>query len=275
MAPKQSAENSSLPLADWFFICGMFERLILDTSTDELLGVDSEQLRWSQDDETSETTPPAPVEQTIQEERTAEAEPDAPEPPLATPRKTKRNSYQRLSNLSDEARLSISSLSFSPDQKGGSESNRSSTTIKAIQINGRGVGNGLNDLDFENALKKFASQRDSFLSDLTLSAGAVLPNRPKPRPKTQKITNEDTGGLKSGVGSIRRRISFRDMNSMKRQTSVQRQCKSSLEIRASVNQVPPKQVPLESILYPVNADTKSSSFYPYLKAVEQLQFCHS
>ena len=188
-------------------------------------GVDSDQLRWSKDEEIVETTPPAPVEQTIEEERIAEAENDAQHLPAATPRKAKRNSYQRLSNLSDEARLSISSLSFSPDKKGGTESNRSSTTIKAIQINGTGPGNTLNDHDFENALKKFASQRDSFLSDLTLSAGAVLPNRPKPRPKTQKIINEDTAGLKSGVGSIRRRISFRDMNSMKRQSSVKRQCK--------------------------------------------------
>ena len=189
-----------------------------------LSGVDSEQLRWGKDEETVEPTTPAPVEQTIQEDRAAEAENDDPDPPAATPRKSKRNSYQRLSNLSDEARLSISSLTFSPDKTGGTDSNRSSRTIKAIQINGLSNGNGLNDYDFENALKKFASQRDSFLSDLTLSAGAVLPNRPKPRPKTQKIVNEDASGLKSGVGSIRRRISFRDMNSMKRQSSVKRQC---------------------------------------------------
>jgi len=82
-------------------------------------------------------------------------------------------------------------------------------------------------VDFDKALRKFASERDSFLSDLTLSAGVVVPNRPRPRPKTQRIVNEDAGGLKSGVGSIRRRISFRDMNSMKRQSSVNRNCKLS------------------------------------------------
>lgn len=80
-------------------------------------------------------------------------------------------------------------------------------------------------MDFDNALRKFALERDSFLSDLSLSAGAVVPSRLKPRPKTQRIVGEDVGvGLKSGVGSIRRRISFRDMNSMKRQSSVNRQC---------------------------------------------------
>lgn len=185
-------------------------------------GVDSCQLRWGKDEEPTDLAPTAPVEPTIEEDRAAEAECDSRDPKGATPKKGKRNSYQRLSNLSDEARLSITSLSLSPERK-GTDSNRSSTTIKAPQINGN--GRMLNDTDFENALRKFASQRDSFLSDLTLSAGAVVPNRPKARPKTQKIVNEEAAGLKSGVGSIRRRISFRDMNSMKRQSSIKRQCR--------------------------------------------------
>ena len=125
-----------------------------------------------------------------------------------------------MSRLSDEARVSIASILSTPEKK-GTESNRSSVTIKGIPINGTG---GLNDVDFDKALKKFASERDSFLTDLTLSAGAVVPNRPRPRPKTQRIVNEDAPALKSGVGSIRRRISFRDMSSMKRQSSVNRQC---------------------------------------------------
>lgn len=184
-------------------------------------GVDSYQLRWRKDEEPTDLAPTAPVEPTIEEDRAAEAEGDSPNLRDSTRRKPKRNSYHRLSTLSDEARLSITSLSLSPERK-GTDSNRSSTTIKAPQVNGH--SRLLSDTDFENALKKFASQRDSFLSDLTLSAGAVVPNRPKARPKTQKIVNEDAAGLKSGVGSIRRRISFRDMNSMKRQSSVKRQC---------------------------------------------------
>ena len=165
------------------------------------------------------------MEPTIEEDRAAEAEGAPPDTPMRSSRKAKRNSYQRLSNLSDEARHSISSLSISPEKK-GTDSNRSSTTIKASQLNGAGAGLGglLNDTDFENALKKFATQRESFLADLTLSAGAVVSNRPKPRPKTQKIVNDDDQRLKSGVGSLRRRISFRDMSSTKRQSSVKRQC---------------------------------------------------
>lgn len=185
-------------------------------------GVDSCQLRWGKDEEPTDLAPTVPVEPTIEEDRAAEAECDFRDPKGASPKKAKRNSYQRLSNLSDEARLSITSLSLSPERK-GTDSNRSSTTIKGPQINCN--GRVLNDTDFENALRKFASQRDSFLSDLNLSAGAVVPNRPKARPKTQKIVNEDAAGQKSGVGSIRRRISFRDMNSMKRQSSVKRQCR--------------------------------------------------
>ena len=184
-------------------------------------GVDSYQLRWGKDEEPPDLVPTAPVEPTIEEDKAAEAEGDSQDQKGALSKKAKRNSYQRLSNLSDEARLSITSLSLSPERN-GTDSNRSSTTIKGSQINGN--GRLLSDTDFEHALKKFASQRDSFLSDLNSTAGPAIPNRPKARPKTQKIVNEDAAGLKSGVGRIRRRISFRDMNSMKRQSSVKRQC---------------------------------------------------
>ena len=184
--------------------------------------MDSEQLNWGEDADTAtKAAPSTPVEPTIKEDKLAEAEEVAPLSSPTTPRHSKRSSYHRLSRLSDDARLSIQSISLTPDKK-GTDSNRSSATIKGIQINGTA---GLSDVDFERALRKFASERDSFLSDLSLSAGAVVPNRPKSRPKTQRITNEDTAGLKSGAGSVRRRISFRDMSSMKRQPSVARQCR--------------------------------------------------
>ncbi|KAL8874260.1 MAG: hypothetical protein Q9174_000380 [Haloplaca sp. 1 TL-2023] len=215
MAPAPVRESSSAPLADWFFISGHAPSPNDHCfRTDQLSGVDSEQLRWPciNPNEPSDDIPAPPVEQTIEEERTSESENDNTDYVAPTPRRNKRNSYQRLSRLSDEARLSIASVSLSPDPK-GTDSNRSSTTIKGVQINGT---SGLTEADFDRALRKFATERESFLTDLTLSAGAVVPNRPKARPKTQRIVNEDNGGLKPGVGSIRRRISFRDMNSMKR-----------------------------------------------------------
>jgi len=183
-------------------------------------------LSWSRDGDSTDENSTPPGEPTIEEDKAAEDDGHPQDFPQVTPRRAKRNSYQRLSRLSDEARLSIASIASTPEKK-GTESNRSSVTIKGIQISGTG---GLNDVDFDKALRKFASERDSFLSDLTLSAGAVVPNRPRPRPKTQRILNEDAGGIKSGVGSIRPRISFRDMNSMKRQSSMNRNCKLS-EVR--------------------------------------------
>ena len=152
MAPNAILESSSLPLADWFFICGESALTRFQGFTKHPVGVDSQQLRWARDEDDAETAPPAPVEQTIEEDKAAEAESGSPDLPAATPRRNKRNSYQRLSSLSDEARLSISSLSFSPDKRGGTDSNRSSTTIKGIQINGtNSTGPGMNDLDLEQA----------------------------------------------------------------------------------------------------------------------------
>ena len=225
MAPGPTYETTSAPLADWFFITGGWNNSLLHQHPLLTLyaGVDSEQLTWSREEDLAINHIPPPSEPTIEEDRWAEADDVAQDFPPATPRNRKRNSYQRLSRLSDDARLSITSISSTPDKK-GNESNRSSTTIKGIQIAGRGV---LNDHDFDKALRKFASERDSFLSDLTLSAGAVVPNRPKPRPKTQRIVNEDASALKAGLGSIRRRVSFRDMSSIKRQSSVARQRKFS------------------------------------------------
>ena len=185
--------------------------------------MDGDQLQWGDEEEDTESGPPVPIEPTIEEEKIAEAENGVSDVPVQTPRKAKRSSYQRLSNLSDEARLSISSLSLGTDKK-GTDSNRSSVTIKGMQVNNTN-GGPLTEVDFESALKKFATQRDSFLADLDLTAGAIVPNRTKPRPKTQRITTEDVPGTRSGIGSIRRRISTRNMNSAKRQSSVKRQCK--------------------------------------------------
>ena len=125
-----------------------------------------------------------------------------------------RNSQLRASHFSDDLRFSMQSINMSDGK--GSESNRSSTTIKAT--NGSSAPTDFFGDDFEKALRRFASERDTFLSDLTLSAGAVVRSRPKARP--QRIGNDDLLTPRSAVGSVRRRISFRDMSSMKRQPSI-------------------------------------------------------
>ena len=176
--------------------------------------MDSDELHWDTEEDVAARAS-TQLGPTIQEDTVAEAEDEPPSTP-STPRHAKRNSYNRLSRLSDDKRLSLSSIRV-VDNK-GTDSNRSSTTIKGVQINGTG---SLGDFDFDKALRKFASERESFLADLSLSAGTVT-KQPKPRPKTQRIVSDDASNLKSTVGSIRRRISFREMSSMKRQPSVAR-----------------------------------------------------
>ncbi|MCJ1388774.1 hypothetical protein MMC18_001624 [Xylographa bjoerkii] len=228
------AETMSAPLAEWFFIAG----------------VDSEQLRWADLEDTLSKGPSqASVEPTIEEDKLAEAEegsdissPSSPASP-ATIRHVRHSSYNRMSRLSDDKRLSIQSI-LSTSDKNGTDSNRSSATIRGIQMNGSGP---LSEADFEKALRKFASERDSFLSDLNLTAGAVVPNRPKPRPRTQKIVTDESAVSKSGVGSLRRKISFRDITSMKRQPSVMRNSSVRTSRRLSnYNSVIPNPQPLSA-----------------------------
>ncbi|MCJ1311704.1 hypothetical protein MMC25_005377 [Agyrium rufum] len=237
--PNLTIETVHAPLADYFFIAG----------------VDSEQLRWGNDTPSNKRASNGTLtEATIQEDRHEESEGPAltTEPPIS-PRHVKRESYSRLSRLSNEARLSIQSINLG-QEKSATDSNRSSATIKGFQITGTGA---LNDADFDKALRKFASERDSFLCDLSLSAGAVLPSKPKPRPRTQKIVNEDTNGtngLKSGIGSVRRRISFRDMSSLKKQPSVMRKSSVRTSRRLSnYNSVIPNPQPLniEANMHPL------------------------
>uniref|UniRef100_A0A8H7TRC2 Uncharacterized protein n=1 Tax=Bionectria ochroleuca TaxID=29856 RepID=A0A8H7TRC2_BIOOC len=89
-------------------------------------------------------------------------------------------------------------------------------------------GGSMRDFDFDKALLKFAAEREDFLEDLTFSAGAKVQARPpmiNPRAERIRADEAESGRmspLKSIKGSIRRRISFRDMNSMRRQPSTAR-----------------------------------------------------
>jgi hypothetical protein len=163
--------------------------------------------------------PPSPsVDATIEEGSEGETAPSSPNAAASTARATARhsrtNSWNRLSKLSIEPET--------PD------SNRSSVTIKAF-TNGAG-GENITDFDFDNALIKFANQRESFLDDLNFSAGLPAQARaPMTNPRADRIRIEEgdilgstarRSPLRSVGGSIRRKLSFRDMNSMKRQPSL-------------------------------------------------------
>jgi hypothetical protein len=211
--------TSATPLADYFWIAGVDGSEILDTF--RKLG---DEYRIA-----SSTTAPGPaVTDIIEEDADAEDAHDHFDGLLSRSSSVigPRGSFQRLSFRSEDADQNANG------NANGTHSNRSSMTIK-----GGGNGSaasprasqflGLEEFDFDKALVKFASERETFLSDLSLSAGAITPaSRPRSRLRTQKIVSEEpqqSGLLRSSIGSVRRHMSFRDMNSMKRQPSVARQ----------------------------------------------------
>lgn len=204
-------DKSSTPLADYFWIAGVEDISYGDTSL-----------------------PPSPnIDQTITEdgegesagELSKEKEPWA----TATARNSRHNSVSRLSKISHDGTIIPNFAHL--DDDGGTHSNRSSATIRLVPpVNSSAQNGGLAgtpDFDFDKALFKFASERENFLDDLTFSAGAKLQSRPpmvNPRAERIKADEGDMrkSPLRSIKGSIRRKISFRDMNSMRKQPTAAR-----------------------------------------------------
>jgi hypothetical protein len=227
------ANNSSTPLADYFWIAGI-EHIKYDDDLDPIQ--------------------PQQLDDTIVEDGEGEdTDSSVATPSRATARHSRQNSANRLSTVS---KLSLSpSLSggegrISEEDDGNTRSNRSSATIRPIPapdlgnnntdtntngnavfgLNGFGGGEGIGfdgvppDFDFDKALLKFAAEREDFLDDLTFSAGARIQSRPPMvNPRTEKLKAEDAdqNGRKSPLrsirGSIRRKMSFRDMSSVRKQ----------------------------------------------------------
>jgi len=213
-------DTTSAPLADYFWIAGI----------DSLSHGD----HGSRPPNTNGTSPSASAVDTTIEEGSEGEGPGSfsAEIPRGGARHSRNNSWNRLSKLSNDARNSIQTL----EELGTTNSNRSSVTIKA-PTNGDG---GFGAFDFDKALLKFANERENFLDDLSFSAGATTQARPPmTNPRADRIRVEESDGLgvtgrksplRSVGGSIRRKISFRDMSSMKRQPStVQRTSKLKLE----------------------------------------------
>ncbi|KAL3480005.1 AEX-3 domain-containing protein [Aspergillus californicus] len=238
---SSSTESTTTPLADYFWIAGVDGSEVLDTF--RRLG---EEYRIA-----SATSPGPAVTDTIEEDADAEEDHNPRSDGLLSRNSSvigPRSSYQRLSYRSTDSDPNANATG----NGNGTNSNRSSMTIKGgpPQSPRTSAFLGLDDFDFDQALIKFASERDSFLSDLSLSAGAITPAaRPRSRLRTQKIVSEESqpsGLLRSGIGSVRRHMSFRDMNSMKRQPSVARQASIRTSRRLSnYNSVIPVPQPLE------------------------------
>ena len=134
----------------------------------------------------------------------------------------------RLSTTGDGASPTTRSPGSSSTTLVRNNSNSSSSTItKASALNTphTSMNNGARrDFDFDKALLKFAAERDSFLEDLSFSAGTVVPSKPLVHPRAQKVFNDDPQKLEK-ANSLRRRISLRDLTSMRRSPSaINRAC---------------------------------------------------
>ncbi|KAK3315259.1 AEX-3 domain-containing protein [Apodospora peruviana] len=221
-------DNSSTPLADYFWIAGI-ENISYDDGYD------------------ISSNGGAQLEDTIAEDGEGEAADTAVvTSPRATARHSRQNSANRLSTISKlSVQLSLSGEDrLTEDIEGNTQSNRSSATIRPVPppssnsngINGTNGANGnpmahligqdpfMPDFDFDKALFKFAAERENFLDDLTFSAGAKIQSRPPMvNPRTEKLKAEESeaSGRKSPLrsirGSIRRKMSFREMTSARKQ----------------------------------------------------------
>ncbi|KAI5784595.1 AEX-3 domain-containing protein [Geopyxis carbonaria] len=104
----------------------------------------------------------------------------------------------------------------------------------------------MGDQDFDKALLKFAAERDSFLDDLSFSAGTILPNKPLMHPRAQKVVTEEPKLDKTN--SLRRRISLRDLTSMRRSPSMVNRASSirTAKRMSNYNSVIPQPQPLNT-----------------------------
>ncbi|KAI0181941.1 DENN-domain-containing protein [Hypoxylon sp. FL1284] len=202
-------DSSSAPLADYFWIAGI------------------ESISYQDLPPQSGTTQ---VESTITEDGEPDDSPEPTPSPVANKnhgRHSRQNSNNRLS------KASFNSIHTLEELGGNTRSNRSSATIRPNPVPGANGQDGLlGDFDFDKALVKFAAERENFLEDLSFSAGAKTQSRPPMvNPRAERIkADEASGGRMSPMknirgsirGSIRRKISFRDMNSMRKQPTTPR-----------------------------------------------------
>ncbi|KAK3343802.1 AEX-3 domain-containing protein [Lasiosphaeria hispida] len=242
-------DSSSAPLADYFWIAGI-ENISYDDG------------------------PNAPLEDTIAEDGEGEEADSSVVSSRATARHSRQSSTHRLSTLS---KYSVSP-SFSSegqgadDADGNTKSNRSSATIKAVPqpvthgTNGNGAPTTMGqiigpdgfpiDFDFDKALLKFAVERENFLDDLSFSAGAKTQARPPMvNPRTEKLKAEEGGDqsgrmsplMRSLRGSIRRKMSFREMTSVRKQPTAPKPASVRTAKRLSnYNSVIPPPEPLNT-----------------------------
>ncbi|KAM0815269.1 putative DENN domain-containing protein [Seiridium cardinale] len=239
-------DNASAPLADYFWIAGVEHISYQDFPS---------------------PTPSPHVETTIEEDREPDEDAQKRDSVVGPTNKAiARHSRQNSGN-----RLSKASLRTLEEVDGNTRSNRSSATIRPNPPPG---GNGgaqydgipafLADFDFDEALFKFAAERENFLEDLSFTAGAKTQARPpmvNPRAERIKADESQSGrmsplkNLRGSIrGSIRRKISFRDMNSVRKQPTPAKAASVRTSRRLSnYNSVipPPEPLNLDPDMHPL------------------------
>ena len=209
-------DPSSAPLADYFWIAGIDSlsygqhfRLNAETGEKEINGISSRPLGSTIDENSALETMAA---------ATPARPPHSPRDSLTLDAAIidAVDNSPRLSRLSDGSRFSIYSEN---NDMPTTASNRSSATIRAVPAN----PNALNDDEFDRALRKFATARDSFLDELSSSNGtasSLAGGRSNIYARPSRTNGDDANGTRPGSATVRRRLSLRDLNSMKRQPSV-------------------------------------------------------
>lgn len=236
-------EGSSTPLADYFWIAGIESVSYNDFPI---------------------PATPSQVNTTIVEDGEPDEQSDSQAPPLShklSARHSRQNSNGRLSRASI-----ANSIHTLEEVDGNTRSNRSSATIRPNPPPGGSdrPDGMLIDFDFDKALVKFAAERENFLEDLSFSAGAKTQTRPpmvNPRAERIKADEAASGRLSplKGIGgsirgSIRRKISFRDMNSSRKQPTTPRPASVRTAKRLSnYNSVipPPQPLNLDPDMHPL------------------------
>jgi hypothetical protein len=208
-------DSNSAPLADYFWIAGIESISYQDFPLENSL--------------LPSTTH---VDTTIEEDKESEEEQEEEDVSHNTNRDSVISPVSRIrdSRQSAGSRLSKISTHTLEELDGNTRSNRSSATIRPNPLPGAAVQDGLvpsflADFDFDKALLKFASERENFLEDLSFTAGAKTQARQPMvnNPRAERIKADESGRMSplktlrgSIRGSIRRKISFRDMNSARK-----------------------------------------------------------
>lgn len=196
-------EAQSLPLADYFFICGLEPARLFDSSNGSTTN--------------GGTAPGSPFNgDKIDEDGPYNA--DSDQRPGSSNGTSEAG--RRRARFSYEARKSITSVLDLESQIPASS--RSSTTIRAVAPE---TETPMDEQGFMKALQSFTTEREAFLGDINaatlFSAGqGPPPAKPRPKAKTQRIVGDE----RRDVGTMRRRLST--MNPLSRQSTTSKRRKS-------------------------------------------------